>query len=102
MNGVRPKQLARMGEFYLEEAVLDVLLNAAQRNESIGAAEISKRAGIFRDGGGGGEAMASMNDAIVTGLLTKLQKADRVERCTQANGKGGWKISESEIARRQD
>ena len=35
-----------MGEFQLEEAVLDVLLDALHENECIGAAEISKRAGI--------------------------------------------------------
>lgn len=46
MNVIRPKQLARMGEFYLEEAVLDVLLEAKHEGQCLGAAEISRRASI--------------------------------------------------------
>ncbi len=48
---IRPKQLARMGEFHLEEAILDVLLKAKHEEECIGPKEISVRAGIFRDRG---------------------------------------------------
>ena len=51
MTGIRPKQYTRMGEFYLEEAVLDVLLDAKHESECIGLAEISKRAGMFRKKG---------------------------------------------------
>jgi hypothetical protein len=103
MNGIRPKQLARLGEFHLEEAVMDVLLEARHENECIGAAEISQRAGIFRqpdtkeDGG-----VASGNDWIVGGLLIKLRKAGKVERCEQSNGKGGWKLTDEEFNRRRD
>lgn len=46
---IRPKQFARIGEFHLEEAILDVLLEAKHEHKCIGMAEISKRAGIFRD-----------------------------------------------------
>lgn len=103
MTGVRPKQLARMGEFHLEEAVLDVLLEAAHEGECIGAAEISRRAGIFRDpdtkeDGG----VASGNDWIAGGLLIKLRKAGRVERCEQTQKKGGWKLTDKEFQVRRD
>jgi len=102
MAGIRPKQLARLGEFHLEEAILDVLLEAAHEGECVGAAEISRRTGIFREGGGGGGNIAAMNDAIVTGMLIKLFNAEKVERCEQAPGRGGWKLTDAEFARRRD
>jgi hypothetical protein len=102
MAGIRPKQLARLGEFHLEEAVLDVLLEAAHEDECLGAAEISKRAGIFREGGGGGGNVAAMNDAIVTGLMIKLFNANKVERCEQRPNVGGWKLTDAEFNRRRD
>lgn len=46
---IRPRQLARIGEFHLIEAVLDVLCEAYPNGYGIGAAEISKRTGIFRE-----------------------------------------------------
>lgn len=101
MTGIRPKQLSRLGEFHLEEAVLDVLLDTAYEEECIGAAEISRRAGIFREGDGGNP-IASMNDAIVTGLLIKLYRAGKVEQCEQEGGRGGWKLTDAEFDRRRD
>jgi hypothetical protein len=103
MAGIRPKQLARLGEFHLEEAILDVLLEAAHEEECIGGAAISERAGIYREpdsreAGG----IAAGNDWVVGGLLTKLRKAGRVERCEQANGRGGWKLTDAEFQRRRD
>lgn len=103
MAGIRPKQLARLGEFHLEEAVMDVLLEAAHEDECIGGAEISRRAGIFREpdtpeGGG----VAAGNDWIVGGLLIKLRKAGKVERCEQRSGRGGWKLTDEEFQRRRD
>lgn len=81
MAGIRPKQLARLGEFHLEEAVMDVLLEAAHEDECIGGAEISRRAGIFREpdtpeGGG----VAAGNDWIVGGLLIKQRRPVRDRR----------------------
>jgi hypothetical protein len=98
MSGIRPKQLARLGQFYLEEAVLDVLLRVAQDGGCIGAAEISARAGIFRDRG----VVNIINDAIVTGVLVKLHEDKKVERCEQASGRGGWKLTDAEFTRRRD
>ena len=96
---IRPKQFARMGEFYLEEAVLDVLLEAKYENECIGPAELSKRTGIFAEAG---HSMKSGNDAIVWGVLGKLAKFKRVRKCTQSNGLGGWELTDSEFNSRRD
>ena len=99
MIGVRPRQLSRMGQFYLEEAVLDVLLEAKHEGECIGAAEVSRRAGIFRDRG----VVDIMNDAITTGLLVKLHSENRVKRCTQSHAnRGGWELTDNEFNTRRD
>ena len=97
-NGIRPKQHARLGVFYLEESVLDVLLETKYEGECIGAAEISRRAGIFRSRGN----TDVMNDAIVHGILVKLADGDRVQRCTQRNNRGGWEMTDKEFAERRD
>ena len=108
MTGIRPKQHARMGEFHIEEAVLDVLLEGKYEGECYGAAEISKRAGVFRDGGSKAiDGVKSMNDAIVTGILIKLNLQQRVQRCAQRvtdKGKeiGGWELTDSEFEKRRD
>ena len=54
MTGLRPKQLVRLGMFDLEEAVLDILLEARYKGECIGSAEIGRRGGgdILRGGAG--------------------------------------------------
>lgn len=98
MTGLRPKQMARLGEFHLEEAILDVLLEARYEEQCLGAAEIGKRAGIFREPG----RQVNMNDAIVTGLVNKLSIAEKVERCKQANERGGWQLTDAEFERRRD
>lgn len=100
---IRPKQFTRMGQFYLEEAVLDVLLTAKHEGRCIGAAEISRSAGLFRESGdeSRGEPK-SMNDAIATGILIKLMKAGRVDRCEQSPGRGGWELTDNEFEQRRD
>ena len=97
-GGIRPKQHARMGMFYLEESVLDVLLESKHEQECLGPAEISKRSGIFRERG----IVNIMNDAIVHGVLVKLADEDRVQRCEQPNTKGGWELTDEEFAKRRD
>ena len=102
---IRPKQLSRMGQFYLEESILDILLEAKHEGECLGPAEISRRAGIFRDRGKGNstnDAIVSMNDAIVTGFLVKLFGLEKVSRCTQINRKGGWELTDKEFQSRRD
>ncbi len=100
MAGIRPKQHARMGMFHLEEAVLDILLEAKHEGDCIGAAEISRRAGIFRDRGD----VNIMNDAIATGVLVKLHDEGRVARCQQTRSPnlGGWELTDSEFGLRRD
>ena len=99
---IRPKQFARMGEFHLEEAILDVLLEAKHEDECIGPAEISRRTGIFREPGW---ATKAGNDHIVWGMLGKLVKAGKVEKCEQTPGSGktdGWQLTEAEYQSRRD
>ena len=99
MIGVRPKQHARMGMFHLEEAVLDVLLEAKHEGDCIGAAAISRRAGIFRDRG----QVNIINDAIATGILVKLFDEGRVQRCQQHDTeRGGWELTDAEFEVRRD
>lgn len=104
MNMNEIKWKARQGEFMLEECVIAVLYDVYRDNICLGAAEISKRAGIFREAGDGDknnntkeDNFKAMNDAIVSGILVKLRKENRVERGKQENDKGGWKLSESEF-----
>lgn len=95
---IRPKQLSRVGQFYLEEAILDILLEAKHEQECLGPAEISRRAGVFRDRGG----EDIMNDAIVTGFLVKLSDQRKVKRCKQPNNRGGWELTDDEFQSRRD
>ena len=100
---IRPKQFARIGEFHLEEAILDVLLEAKHEGECVGPAEISRRAGIFREPGW---AMTSGNDAIVWGILGKLVKHERIKKCPQDPEKpdhtDGWELTDAEFHARRD
>ena len=95
---LRPKQFARIGEFHLEEAILDVLLEAKHESRCLGPSDISKRAGIYRDRG----KIDAMNDAIVTGMLMKLHEQDKVRQCTQDNDRGGWELTDEEFTKRRD
>ena len=46
--GIRPKQYARLGVFYLEEPILDVLLESKYTGEYVGAMHIGRRTGKSR------------------------------------------------------
>ncbi len=94
---ISPKQLARLGSFFLHEAILDVLCKHYQGGHGLGPAEIGKRAGIYRDPG-----EVHMNDAIVTGFLNDLHKQGKVKRENQEGGRPGWQLSEEEYDRRRD
>lgn len=93
---IRPKQLSRLGLFYLHEAVLDVLCEHHQSGYGLGPAGISEHAGIYRKQGKGG-----LNDAIVTGCLNELYDQGKVERKAQKNGQPGWGLSKEEYERRR-
>ena len=94
-NNPYPKKYARLGVFYLEEAVLDALLET--KDECIGAAEISKRAGVYRPT----HDKATFNESITNGILSKLENEGRIEKCLQPNNRGGWKITDKELSERQ-
>ena len=86
---IHPKQMARLGEFYLEEAVLDVLSAAGQKQEKgVKAAEIGRRAGIF-----GENATPAFGNAIVSGILAKLFKQGRIVRCEDSRK---WALTDEE------
>lgn len=94
---ISPKQLGRFGTFYLQEAVLDTLYHHKLNSKyGLGAAEISRRADIYRERG----IADIINDAIVTGILNSLHELNKVERAEQSTGKGGWKITQSEFEKR--
>lgn len=94
---IRPRQLSRLGEFHLQEAILDVLCDAHPEGHGTGAAEIGRRASIYR-----GPAGMNMNDAIVTGFLYQLRDMGKVEQADQQNNRSGWRLTEQEYERRRD
>ena len=96
MKDMKPKEFAKMGEFYLEKAILDVLLDMKYRNQCIGAAEISRKSGIYREPGEIG-----LNDAIVSGMLNKLYDEQKVNRCPLGEKKG-WELTDEEFSKRKD
>jgi len=95
---LRPRQLARLGTYLLEEAVLDVLYEAFKEPGGIGAADISRRAGIYRERG----PSDIMNDAIVHGILNCLHERNKVQRVAQPSGRGGWRLTDAEYEARSE
>ena len=91
--GFSPKQYARIGRFLLEEAILDVLLEAQQRNECLGPTAISKKIGIFR-------AQDDHRSYIAYNILQKLEDEGRVERSPSV--RGGWQLTQEEFVNRHD
>lgn len=94
---IRPKQMVRMGAFYMHEAILDLLYESHQEGVGLGAADIGTRLGIYRTTGAAG-----MNDAIVTGFLNELHSMGKVVRKRQSSGRGGWALSPKEYTARRD
>ncbi len=100
MVGLRPKQLVRWSMFYLEEAILDILLEARHKGEcSITAAEIGRR--------GGGDILRGMEgptgrDWIVWHILKKLETEGRVETNPPQTSRKPWRLTEEEFERRHD
>lgn len=87
---IRPRQLSRMGTFYLQEAVLDILYEHYPEGYGIGAADISRRAGIYRERGPSN----IMNDAIVTGILNSLHEEGKVQRVRRNHWPEEYKAQE--------
>ena len=90
MTGLRPKQLGRIGMFYIEEAVLDALMEAKQ-DEAFGPNEVMRRTGVV-------SGVAQVPEGIVAGILAKLVTEGRVE-CTHW---GHYVLSATEVASRSE
>ena len=88
------KQFAKLGESYLEEAVIDVLFEAKCARRCIGPAEVCKRSGIYRG--------HLWQDSIGAGILGKLYDEGRVGRCRQSYSRGGWELTDAEFAKQKD
>ena len=89
MGAVQSRQLARIGMVYLEEAVLEALLETSMIGDGRTPASISKELGIPR-------CEESRNYPLVYGILCKLAGVDgRVERCPDR--KGRWRMTMEEF-----
>ncbi len=77
MGGLRPRQLARIGMVYLEEAVLDVLLEA--KGKWLEPAQISERLGISSSTS---DRLRGTQYPLVRGILDKLEDEERVKPST--------------------
>lgn len=92
MSRTSPEERARIGIVHLEEAILDILMNAMCENERISNAEISKRMGIYRG-------PSESRDWIPWTLLKKLIAENRV---IQLPNRGGYALSEQELDQRRN
>ena len=92
LHGLEPEQLARIGIFYLEEAVLDVLFEAKYKQEWLQPADICERADmtyvLFEKGD------------IAYGVLAKLEAEGRIEHSQATRQK--WQLTEKEFENRRD
>ena len=93
---------AHRGVAHLRVAVLEVLYEAAMNSECLGAAEISRRAGIFREAG---YATKQGNDTICWGVLNSLVKDYLITKCVQRIARTGreiygWRLTDETFERR--
>lgn len=88
-----PKQSAKDSTFHGHQAILDVLFKAYPKGYGLGAADISKQCGFYRE--------QPLNDGIVQGFLNELEQQKKVENSEQLNGKGGWRLTTSEYDSRK-
>ena len=99
LHGLQPEQLARIGMFYLEEAVLDVLYEAVHGdNDSktwLTIAKISKRLGIPASDRG-------LGYPLVRCVLDKLLSEARVQRPSLNRGGARYQLTKEEREKRCD
>lgn len=91
------RRYGHRGVAHLRVAVMEVLYSAKKKGECIGAAEISRRGGIFRKPG---YATKQGSDHIVWGILNSLVKDNLVTKCIQANGKNRWELTDDAYEKR--
>ena len=95
---MKPKQLAQRAIFYLEEAVLDVLLGAKQKGDYVRQVDIEKTVGLYNEW-----------DAchwLVNATLNKLEIEERAEAKKRIDSSGreariGWTLTDKEYERRK-
>lgn len=82
-------------------AVLEVLYEAKKNGECLGGAEISRRAGIFREPG---YATRQGNDYITWGILNSLVKDNLLDKCPKSDKRphkrDGWELTDASFRRR--
>lgn len=76
------KQMARLGLFYIEEAILEVL---EAESEPLDGPEISRRVGI--ESCSDPDRKLENAHAVVHGVLVKLLREERVDRVLKQQGK---------------
>lgn len=98
-HGLQPDQLARIGMFYLEEAVLDVLHEAAHSNDEknvwLPTAKISKRLGISASDAG-------LGYPLVRCILDQLLSEARIQRLSLDRGGARYQLTKEERKKRCD
>ena len=93
---IRAQHLSRIGQAHLQEAVLDVLLEAYGESDGLKPDEISKRAGIHRGSIHGGN-----QNHIVAGILAALEEQGLVRSMQKhATVYRIWQLTESEYESR--
>ena len=96
LHDLHPEQLARIGIFYLGEAMLDVLCEAYNQ-EPLTAKEVGRRVGISRR-----QSENWVDDTIAYGVLDILQNEKRVKNNQPGRGAGRWQLTEKEFEKRRD
>ena len=92
LHGLEPKQLARIGIFYLEEAVLDILHEARHSDDEwLLPANISRRMGITVS------EFVTFHYPLVHGVLEGLRRKNQVEKA-----KRKWRLTDEEFENRCD
>lgn len=83
-----PKQLGRIGIFYIEEAILEVLSEAMETSPEapfVRAVDVARKIGVYKDW--------DQDRWLVPIILKKLEADGRVE---QREARGPWKLTEVE------
>ena len=79
----------------LEEAVLDVLVEAERNGECLSVPEISRRAGIYSGKGDTSKGEpGSMTHSIAWGIVLKLFRAGLIRKCPKSPGRSGYELTE--------
>ena len=95
-----PQRKACLGMRQLEEAVLEVLVEAKRNGECPSVAEISRRAGIWSGKGDTSKGEpGSMTHSIAWGIVLKLFRAGLIRKCPKSPGRSGYEPTEQAAVR---